>query len=56
MKDNYTPIDKMSKKDRKLYNNSKRTIVAFNTGTRIHEDKKHLTRAKKKSIFLKENS
>ncbi len=44
---------KMSKKAKKEYNNTQRTTMGFNTGTRVHKDIKHPDRARRKKEWKK---
>lgn len=49
----YTPLEKKSKKEQREYNLAQRTLVAFNTGTRIHKTDKHPSRARQKEMLRK---
>lgn len=53
MADKFVPLDKQSKKDQKAHNLAKRTLVAFNTGTRVHKTDKHPSRARQKEMLRK---
>jgi mRNA degradation ribonuclease J1/J2 len=44
----------MTKKEQKEQNKKNRTLVLFNTGTRIHADKRKPSRAKQKENLKKE--
>ena len=46
-------IKKMSKKAQKEFYLSQRTIVRFNTGTKIFKTDKHPSRARSKEMFRK---
>lgn len=47
---NYVPMNKQTKKAQKEFNASKRTVVNFNTGTRVHKTDKHPSRARQKQM------
>lgn len=51
---NYTPLNKQSKKAQKEFNAAQRTVVNFNTGTRVHKTIKHPSRAKQKQMARRE--
>lgn len=47
---NQTPLNKQSKRAQKAFHKEQRTLVGFNTGTRIHKTDKHPSRARAKSL------
>lgn len=49
----YVTYDKMSKKEQRKQDLAQRTLVAFNTGTRIHKTDKHPSRARQKEMLRK---
>lgn len=52
----FVSIEKQSKKARREYSLAQRTVVGFNTGTRIHKTDKHPSRARAKQMSRKELS
>ena len=50
MAEKYVPLDKQSKKEQRMHNLAQRTLVAFNTGTRVHKTDKHPSRARQKQM------
>lgn len=53
-KTKYIPMEKQSKKAQREYYLSNRSTNGFNTGTRVHQDERHVTRAKAKSEFRRQ--
>lgn len=51
----YIPIDKQSKKSQREYNAAQRTLISFNTGTRVHKTDKHPCRARAKHLARTNN-
>lgn len=49
MTDKFVPVEKMTKAQRKAYNDSKRVRATFNTGTQVHKDARHPSRAQRKA-------
>lgn len=45
---------KMSKKAKRELNLARRGVMGFNTGTRVHKDAKHPSRADQKKTWKKE--
>lgn len=54
MSEKFVPVEKMTKAQRKAYNDSKRVRVTFNTGTQVHKVGKHPTRAQEKARLRRE--
>lgn len=50
----YVPLNKQSKKAQRAHNAEQRTVVAFNTGTRVHKTDKHPSRARSKHLSRKD--
>ena len=46
----HIPLEKQSKKAQKEFHAAQRSLVSFNTGTRIHKTDKHPSRARTKHM------
>lgn len=48
--DKFISLNKQSKKNQREYNSAQRTLIPFNTGTRVHKTDKHPSRARRKEL------